>query len=87
MGPIFHIQLLHPDTRHSCKKILAESHQKKVIGEKTTFRYVKVTFKGGRGRSKGGGVGKGMSEGAGVGEGMGSWRGRGGRGGGGERER
>ena len=67
MGPIFHIQLLHPDTRHSCKKILAESHQKKVIGEKTTFRYVKVTFKGGRGRSKGGGVGKGMSEGAGVG--------------------
>ena len=37
MGPIFHIQLLHPDTRHSCKKILAESHQKKSYWRKDYF--------------------------------------------------
>ena len=87
MGPIFHIQLLHPDTRHSCKKILAESHQKKSYWRKDYFSVRQSNVQGGRGRSKGGGVGKGMSEGAGVGEGMGSWRGRGGRVGGGERER
>ena len=60
------------------KRFWQNPTRKKVIGEKTTFRYVKVTFKGGRGRSKGGGVGKGMSEGAGVG----GW----GRGGGDEGE-
>ena len=37
MGPIFYIQLLHANTRHSCKKILPESHRKKSYCRKDYF--------------------------------------------------